>query len=167
MIIWSLFGIIWIIWFQIITNKVHIIWWLLDDYLMIIWWLFDLFDQKVNHWDTTHPILPGYVVSKYQWSGLHAQKADIRFVGFIAARRSLCIFMSAVTIIRTQVCALANESPLQFLHLKLRNRSVCWLCVWLFWMCICRLSNSNRSVWASLRCFTLSTRELIESRMLR
>ena len=50
-----------------------------------------------------------------------------------------------------------SNSLLQFLHLKLRNRSVCgWLRVWLFWRCIGSLSDGNRSVWA--RCFALRVR---------
>jgi hypothetical protein len=43
-------------------------------------------------------------------------------------------------------CKVAN-SILQFLHLKLRNRSVCFLCVSVFRRRIGRLSNGNRSVW--------------------
>ena len=45
-------------------------------------------------------------------------------------------------------CKEAN-SPLQFLHLKFLNRSVCLLCVWLVWRRIGKLSQCSKSVWAS------------------
>ena len=41
------------------------------------------------------------------------------------------------------------NSPLQFFHLKFKNRSVCLLCVWLAWRRNGNLSKCNVSIWAS------------------
>ena len=41
------------------------------------------------------------------------------------------------------------NSPLQFFHLKFKNRSVCLLCVWLIWRRIGNISKCNASDWLS------------------
>ena len=115
---------------------------------MIIWCLFHLFVQKVNHSPNfarlcclkipvARPARAEKVISDLLDSSLQGDPCDLGCRRWQSYERKFA------------------NSQLQFLHLKLRNRSVCWLCVWLFW----RRIGGNRSVWA--RCFALRVRSWV------
>lgn len=107
---------------------------------MIIWWLFECkpltqFRQAMLSQNTSRQACTRI-------------KGDLGFVGFIAARWTLCIFMSAVTIIRTQVCELAIAvlafETQKSLGLRLTSR-LTFLTV-------------HPQQWQQIRCFALRVR---------
>ena len=99
---------------------------------MIIWWLLDLFDS----WSESEPLTQFCQAMLSQNTSGQActrRKGDLGFVGFIAARRSLWFRMSAVTIIRTQVCelpitvfAFETQESLGLLALRLTFLTAHW-----------------------------------------
>ena len=125
-----------------------IIWWLFDDYLIYL----------IRKWTTEAP--------QCHHSPNFARLCCLKIPVARPARAEKVISDLLDSSLQGDPCDLGcrrwqsyerkfANSQLKFLHLKLRNRSVCWLCVWLFW----RRIGGNRSVWA--RCFALRVKSWV------
>ena len=152
-------------WQHMTSVIIGLIWWLFDDYLMIIWWLFDDYLMIILHyWDYLLLFRCKNVNDNdsplFAFARLCCLKIPVaRFASARPAKVTSDVLDSSPWlqgVPRAPRCmrwALYERkdvnSPLQFVHLKCKNRSVCLLCVWLIWRRIGNLSKYSESDWAS------------------
>ena len=141
----------WNYWLFLDSNNQRINYTLFDDYSKIIWWLLDhyltIICKAKNLPDfvrlcclnipVAKPARAEKVISDLLYSSLQGDPCELW------CRRW-----------QSYECKVAN-SQLRFLHLKLRNLSVSWVCVWLLWRRIGNLSSGN---WFRARWFALPDR---------